>query len=325
MTETSTAPADGGGNTETASKPGGLSVIGADLSKVGADIIKVAEGLGVVPGLGSTSKSFVVVGEAIQDIGTRLQETASGFSEGKESGGIVGGLLGGASALLGESEGADENGEQSSLDKVREKVSALSKIWNDYYKDLRDKDGNLNTEKLKNLALEVGDTILGAKKMAKVRKVLAVANVIRNNAEAISMAATALPPPFNVPLIAIATALGAKQLGVVQGQTHDGLDKIPSSGTYLLEKGERVVGKRLNQDLSNFLGAASGQGGGGPGAGGSISNFDRSTSNSNFNPTINMTFGGGTSSEAVSSNRGAIETMIREIYADYAQASPFSA
>ncbi|WP_313128744.1 hypothetical protein [Pseudescherichia vulneris] len=39
----------------------------------------------------------------------------------------------------------------------------------------------------------------------------------------------------------------------IQGQAHDGWDSLPSTGTYNLEKGERVVGKSLNQDLTKYL------------------------------------------------------------------------
>lgn len=39
----------------------------------------------------------------------------------------------------------------------------------------------------------------------------------------------------------------------IQGQAHSGWDYLPSTGTYNLEKGERVVGKSLNQDLTKYL------------------------------------------------------------------------
>jgi len=39
----------------------------------------------------------------------------------------------------------------------------------------------------------------------------------------------------------------------IQGQAHDGWDSLPATGTYNLEKGERVVGKSLNQDLTKYL------------------------------------------------------------------------
>ena len=65
-------------------------------------------------------------------------------------------------------------------------------------------------------------------------------------------------------------ALAASKMGAVlqqlasiksvKGQFHSGIDNVPDTGTYLLEQGERVVDKRLNQDLKNYL---SGEQGGG--------------------------------------------------------------
>lgn len=40
---------------------------------------------------------------------------------------------------------------------------------------------------------------------------------------------------------------------VVVGQAHDGIDNVPTSGTWNLQKGERIVGASLNADLTDFL------------------------------------------------------------------------
>ncbi|SHK54076.1 hypothetical protein [Halomonas caseinilytica] len=37
------------------------------------------------------------------------------------------------------------------------------------------------------------------------------------------------------------------------GQGHDGIDSVPNSGTWNVEKGERITGAALNQDLTRFL------------------------------------------------------------------------
>lgn len=39
----------------------------------------------------------------------------------------------------------------------------------------------------------------------------------------------------------------------VQGMAHDGIDNIPREGTWLLDKGERVVDSRTNADLKDYL------------------------------------------------------------------------
>ena len=40
------------------------------------------------------------------------------------------------------------------------------------------------------------------------------------------------------------------------GMAHDGIDNIPKEGTWLLDKGERVVDSRTNADLKNYLNEA---------------------------------------------------------------------
>lgn len=46
-------------------------------------------------------------------------------------------------------------------------------------------------------------------------------------------------------------------IGSVAGMAHDGIDNIPNEGTWLLDKGERVVDSRTNSDLKRYLAAAS--------------------------------------------------------------------
>ena len=46
----------------------------------------------------------------------------------------------------------------------------------------------------------------------------------------------------------------------IVGMAHDGIDSIPSEGTWLLDKGERVVDSRTNQDLKDFLKDTEGNG-----------------------------------------------------------------
>jgi hypothetical protein len=53
-------------------------------------------------------------------------------------------------------------------------------------------------------------------------------------------------------------AMGYANVGLIAGQTiagmaHDGIDNIPKEGTWLLDKGERVVDSRTNADLKNMI------------------------------------------------------------------------
>lgn len=45
------------------------------------------------------------------------------------------------------------------------------------------------------------------------------------------------------------------------GMAHDGIDNIPKEGTWLLDKGERVVDSRTNADLKDYLAKGGGSGG----------------------------------------------------------------
>lgn len=45
------------------------------------------------------------------------------------------------------------------------------------------------------------------------------------------------------------------------GMAHDGIDNIPKEGTWLLDKGERVVDSRTNSDLKDYLAKGGGSGG----------------------------------------------------------------
>ena len=56
-----------------------------------------------------------------------------------------------------------------------------------------------------------------------------------------------------------ALVLGSLALSLTAvGMAHDGIDNIPKEGTWLLDKGERVVDRRTNADLKEFLSNNSG-------------------------------------------------------------------
>ena len=60
-----------------------------------------------------------------------------------------------------------------------------------------------------------------------------------------------------------AAMIGAETVAGIAGQAHAGIDNIPREGTWLLDRGERVVDSRTNQDLKQYLQRMNGQGGGG--------------------------------------------------------------
>jgi len=101
--------------------------------------------------------------------------------------------------------------------------------------------------------------------MFAAQKAFAVAQTIIN-AEMASAAALAPPPiglgpvaglPYSQVIrgmgYASAAVIGAQAL---MGMAHSGIDSVPREGTWLLDKGERVVDSRTNQDLKRYLTAA---------------------------------------------------------------------
>ena len=103
--------------------------------------------------------------------------------------------------------------------------------------------------------------VLGA-----VQKGAALFSTAMNSYTAISAAWASAPFPYNLPAVGMATMeTGLLQAAVSAmspvGMAHDGIDNIPKEGTWLLDKGERVVDSRTNGDLKDYL-AKGGSGGG---------------------------------------------------------------
>ena len=65
--------------------------------------------------------------------------------------------------------------------------------------------------------------------------------------------------PYNLPMIAGAFAQGAQIVSIISsaqvptGMAHDGIDYVPKEGTWLLDKGERVLSPRQNADFTRSL------------------------------------------------------------------------
>ncbi|QLB44482.1 tape measure protein [Mannheimia pernigra] len=128
------------------------------------------------------------------------------------------------------------------------------------------------------------DTMLGVMKnagqeqsgiyrtMFAMSKAFAIAESILNLNRAITQAMsdqTAITPAQKFANMAAVASAGASLISNIQsvslgGMAHSGIDNVPKEGTWLLDKGERVVDSRTNQDLKTFLsnanrGGASGQ------------------------------------------------------------------
>lgn len=113
--------------------------------------------------------------------------------------------------------------------------------------------------------------------------------------------AMALPFPANLGAAATVVAETAsivsniKSVAMPDGMAHDGMDNIPEEGTWLLDRGERVVDRRTNSDLKDYLAAKNGQGGSGGGQ------------------TINIFTLPGQTADISTNDDGSLDVRVRQI------------
>ncbi|EDH6256480.1 hypothetical protein CB337_00090 [Salmonella enterica subsp. enterica serovar Agbeni] len=98
------------------------------------------------------------------------------------------------------------------------------------------------------------------KAMFAAQKGAAIAQATIDTYAAANKALNSAPPPLSYGLAAAAVARGIANVAQIKstsldGMAHDGIDNIPREGTWLLQKGERVVDDRTNGDLKDFLAA----------------------------------------------------------------------
>lgn len=119
-----------------------------------------------------------------------------------------------------------------------------------------------------------GEQSSAYKAMFALEKGYALAKVLMNAPKTASDAYSAMAGiPYVGPALGVAAAAAALSFQAAQasgissinlsGMAHDGIDSIPKEGTWLLDKGERVVDRRTNSDLKEFLAAGDGKQSGG--------------------------------------------------------------
>ena len=116
------------------------------------------------------------------------------------------------------------------------------------------------TEMVKNSA---GESSAIYKTMFLAQQAIAIGQAIINTEVGATAALKVDPTGF---MSMMTRGLGYASVGLIAAQTisgmaHDGIDNIPKEGTWLLDKGERVVDSRTNSDLKDYLA----EGGGGSG------------------------------------------------------------
>ena len=110
-----------------------------------------------------------------------------------------------------------------------------------------------------------GESSAAYKVMFLASKASAIAQAIISTEVAASKALE-LGPIFGISAASWIRGLGYASVGLIAAQTisgmaHSGIDSIPREGTWLLDKGERVVDARTNADLKNFLDTSKSSGG----------------------------------------------------------------
>lgn len=95
------------------------------------------------------------------------------------------------------------------------------------------------------------------KAMFLMQQAIAIGQAIIST-ELAATRALELGPILGIPASTLVRGMGYASVGLIAGQTiagmaHDGIDNIPREGTWLLDKGERVVDSRTNGDLKDFI------------------------------------------------------------------------
>lgn len=146
-------------------------------------------------------------------------------------------------------EQAERKHKKTLIDIENQAANARLSIVSDMFGDM--------TSALQMFGLE--NTAVG-KTMFVAQKGAAIAQATIDTYAAANKALASAPAPMNYALAAGAVARGIANVAQIKstsldGMAHDGLDNIPREGTWLLQKGERVVDDRTNGDLKEFLSA----------------------------------------------------------------------
>ena len=119
-------------------------------------------------------------------------------------------------------------------------------------------------ENMRNIANAVSLFSQGsAKKLAKIIQRIRIGETLVETYKGATAAyAAAGGFPFGVIPAAITMASGLANVAAIKGVSvaHDGLTNVPRETTFLLDKGERVIKTRQNEDLTKFLANANGGG-----------------------------------------------------------------
>ncbi len=148
-------------------------------------------------------------------------------------------------------------------------AEAVLKVNQDYNKQQQSLSDAWRSASLANFASVTGDAAemlrslgqegsLVYKAMFIASKAASIAQAIINTEIAATRALAELGPVAGPPMAATMRGLGYASVGLIAataltGMAHSGIDRVPREGTWLLDKGERVLSPRQNSDLTSYL------------------------------------------------------------------------
>lgn len=206
--------------------------------------------------------------------------------------------------------------EQNKLKIQEEFAEKYKNLLNEQY------DSNLSYgEQITGSYAEIFKTIGGEqskafKVMFAAEKAFAIARSIMAIQTGIAEAA-ANPFPYNLSAMASVAAATASIVGNIQsvaGIFHGGKDYVPKEATYLLDKGERVVSPRQNQDLTSFLASQR-----------EMNQYNAINSNPTngsatvLEPIVNVYVMEGQTADVTRNDDGSLDVRIRQIAGEVAE------
>lgn len=186
--------------------------------------------------------------------------------------------------------------DQQVKDLAQSQQNAQMDIW----QDLLSRTGTIFSQMAEMVKETAGESSSAYKAMFLVNQGISVAQALINTEVAATKAMAEGGMIAGIPMSTAIRALGYASVGLIAGQTiagmaHDGIDSVPREGTWLLDKGERVVDSRTNSDLKNYLAEGS--------------RFKA--------PNVNVYTLPGQTADVVENNDGSLDVRIRKIAGEY--------
>ncbi|MDP7845821.1 tape measure protein [Acinetobacter pittii] len=204
---------------------------------------------------------------------------------------------------------SEEEARQSNLAAEKDYLLKRAKL-NSYY-------GEQITGSMVGMLEAAGDKQSGIyKAMFAANKAFAIAQSLISIQQGIAQAA-ANPFPYNLAAMATVAASTASIVANIQsvaGVFHGGKDYVPKEATYLLDKGERVVSPRQNQDLTSFLASQR-----------EMTQYNAINSNPTngsatvLEPIVNVYVMEGQTADVTRNDDGSLDVRIRQIAGEVAE------